>query len=532
MSRNKEKTVLAEDHERTLVLFVAAEPRGSDPIRLGTEFRDIIDEVERKGRDGGIEFRTLWAARPVDVTRAMSDYEPVIVHFSGHGTPNGGFLLESVDGSAKEIDRRAMGSIFDTYKKRVKAVVLNSCYSDELAEEIAKSVDVVIGMQEEIGIEAAVRFSVGFYRGVAARECFQQCFQMAKTEIAMEMIPESHLPILHTRPGVEAYKVFALDAPNLDRWHRRSSSDAHGRSVDARAAIHAERVATVLLGDNVRTGPGPAELALGGLGGAAAMRCLDIMIQNHQGSDQQGESSLEDEGARADTGLQRDDSGKLVALQGISVRQYAEAEPWQLATELGNGHTVLVGTESHTDWRPNQIFLDLGATDPILLSRIETSDPALTRVVVISPGSGKGSAAYPIGEFLDAWRGTRFFMVATQEPSPFEVRFSGANGFRPEAGSIGDAIWDGLQEVASEAPDESVVSHLDSHVPNEADVQGLLDPACHEHHGQPPSPLVGGFGETSTTTCHFADPLGPDEDNELLDAPLGDLGEDEWSGVE
>lgn len=241
MNENSEKS-------KAMVLFVAAEPRGASPIRLGEEFRDIIEEVERKHRVDSLEFRTLWAARPTDVTRALSDFEPVVVHFSGHGTPEGGFLLESTDGTSKQIDTRGMGSIFETYKKKVKVVVLNSCYSQDLAKEIAKYVDVVVGMNDGIGIEAAIQFSVGFYRGLSAGKSLHHSFKMGKTELDFQAIPESHIPALYNRPGgPEAWELTVVaekvdGPPRRGRASPETSIDASDLEADRDISAASEKI--------------------------------------------------------------------------------------------------------------------------------------------------------------------------------------------------------------------------------------------------------------------------------------------------
>ncbi len=516
---------MARDHEKALVLFVAAEPRGENPILLGREFRDIIEEIERKGPNRGLEFRTLWAARPIDVTRAMSDYEPVIVHFSGHGTPEGGFILESVDGSAIEIDCKAMGSIFRTYKKRVKIVVLNSCYSVPLAEKISRSVDVVIGMEGKIGIKAAFHFSVGFYRGIVARESVQQCFQMAKTELDMEMTQESHSPVLYARPGVEAYKVFVLN-PDLDPRRWPSSPGAQAQHFQGSPTIHSEHGISITVGDGTtdRRGPKLVELALGGISGAVAERCLEVMIRSHRGADRLEESSADDGWSRDEVGVQRDDSGQLTALHGVPVRQYDEAEPWQLATELGNRHSVLIGTGPHEDWSQNQIFQDLGATTPILLSRLEAGDSGPTRVVVIAPGSEKEGAEYPIGHFLDAWSASRFFMVATQEPPRVEFQIPRESGIRRTTDNhlVEEAILDGLQDAAPEALEEGVFSRFDLQEVSHGEGQNLQNPSGPDPHDQVPNPFTEGLPEQSMSTYYLVDRIGTDSDEDPPAESFGD----------
>ncbi len=83
------------------VLFLAANPKGSDALRLGEEVRKVEQGLERaKMRD---RFRLVqkWAVTDDDLRRALLDHEPEIVHFSGHGGGASGLVFEDESGEAK-----------------------------------------------------------------------------------------------------------------------------------------------------------------------------------------------------------------------------------------------------------------------------------------------------------------------------------------------------------------------------------------------------------------------------------------------
>jgi hypothetical protein len=68
------------------ILFLAANPLGTDRVALDREARAIQVELERSGFRDRFELVTRWAAEPLDLLRELRKLKPTVVHFSGHGT--------------------------------------------------------------------------------------------------------------------------------------------------------------------------------------------------------------------------------------------------------------------------------------------------------------------------------------------------------------------------------------------------------------------------------------------------------------
>jgi hypothetical protein len=85
--------------EKQTILFLAANPKNSTPLRLDQEVREIDEGLTRAKQRDRFHLQQKWAVRPRDIQRAMLDLAPQIVHFSGHGVGQNGLVFE--DGSSR-----------------------------------------------------------------------------------------------------------------------------------------------------------------------------------------------------------------------------------------------------------------------------------------------------------------------------------------------------------------------------------------------------------------------------------------------
>lgn len=167
-------------------------------------------------------------------------------------------------------------------------------------------------------------------------------------------------------------------------------------------------------------------------------------------------------------GTRMEDVGKLLELHGVPVHRYQHASIFHLARELAEGHKVIVGVDGKelVEGNPlNELFDQLGfaqADHAVVVSGIDTSDPDHVRVLVSDPGTGQAIAAYPLEQFLDAWRDSDFFLVATNEPAPPHLpemaHFDYHLGHLPE---VADMPYDQFLSFADHAADwDSVLHHF------------------------------------------------------------------------
>lgn len=141
------------------------------------------------------ELRSQWAITTKTLQQAILDENPTIVHFSGHGDTKG-IAVEDSLGNSKLIENDAIGSLFELFSDNIQCVILNSCYSESQANEIAKHIPYVIGMKNSVNDKAAIAFVVGFYTALGAGKDIEFAYKMGTVAIKLEGISGSDIPVL------------------------------------------------------------------------------------------------------------------------------------------------------------------------------------------------------------------------------------------------------------------------------------------------------------------------------------------------
>lgn len=182
------------------VLMLSANPKGTTPLRIEEELRDVKEGLTRRAKlRDNFALVSEHAVRTRDVQRALLEHNPFILHFSGHGKGSKGLLLENEIGGVKEVSVEAIASLFGLFKDSLKCVVLNACYSEVQAKAISEHIPFVIGMSAEIGDKASVEFSVAFYDAIGAGKGIKFAFDLATVAIKLVGINQAHVPILLAR---------------------------------------------------------------------------------------------------------------------------------------------------------------------------------------------------------------------------------------------------------------------------------------------------------------------------------------------
>ncbi|MBD2153078.1 CHAT domain-containing protein [Leptolyngbya sp. FACHB-16] len=129
------------------VLMLSANPRGTAPLRLDEELREVKEGLTKRSKlRDNFTLVSEHAVRTRDVHRALLDSKPYILHFSGHGTGAKGLLLEDEVGDGKAVSGEAIAQLLALFKDSLQCVVLNACYSEVQAKAIHEHIPFIIGM--------------------------------------------------------------------------------------------------------------------------------------------------------------------------------------------------------------------------------------------------------------------------------------------------------------------------------------------------------------------------------------------------
>lgn len=210
------------------ILILAANPTDTTQLRLDEEVREIDGVLRRARRRDEFDIKQQWAVRSRDVQAALLDFNPQIVHFSGHGAGDEGLALEDGTGKVKFVDAEALAGLFKLFAKQVECVILNACYSEVQANAIAQHINYVIGMNQPIGDKAAIEFAVGFYNALGAGRAYEEAYEFGCNAIQMAGIAEYQTPVLERSPNLTASRV-TLD---LGAEQGANSEKALGRLAD------------------------------------------------------------------------------------------------------------------------------------------------------------------------------------------------------------------------------------------------------------------------------------------------------------
>jgi hypothetical protein len=190
------------------ILFLAANPIDTSPLRLGEEIREIDHALRLAKFRDWFEIEQQWAVRVSDLQDHLLRYQPDIVHFSGHGSEASEIILEDQSGSSQTVSPRALRELFRTLGEDIKCVVLNACFSEAQAQAIAGDIACVVGMNKEIGDQAAISFASAFYRGLGYGRDVGTAFELGVGQIDLEGLEEQDTPQLLTLRGRPQEIVF------------------------------------------------------------------------------------------------------------------------------------------------------------------------------------------------------------------------------------------------------------------------------------------------------------------------------------
>lgn len=199
VKRSRARRQVTQRKKRT-ILFLSSDPTDEVRLRLNAEAREIEERLRGSQFRDKLAFHQKGAARAQDVSQALLELRPDIVHFSGHGSASGEVCFEGPDGKVHRVAPRALAALFGEFKDTVQCVVLNACYSEKQAIAIAEHVDYVIGMKDAISDKAAIAFSIGLYQALGAGKAIPESYRLGCVQIGLQLPgSEDLIPLLRNR---------------------------------------------------------------------------------------------------------------------------------------------------------------------------------------------------------------------------------------------------------------------------------------------------------------------------------------------
>jgi hypothetical protein len=164
------------------ILFLAANPLDTVRLSIDEEVR-AIQQTLRQADYRIFDVQLGPAVRIEDLQALLLQHRPDILHFSGHGTETSALIFHNAQGNSVQVRGATLGQLFQILKDNLRCVVLNACYTAELAEGLAGVIDCVVGIENAITDSAALQFTTAFYRALGYGRSVQEAFALGRVQI-------------------------------------------------------------------------------------------------------------------------------------------------------------------------------------------------------------------------------------------------------------------------------------------------------------------------------------------------------------
>lgn len=195
--------------EKITVLFLASNPRDQEQLNLDEEVRSIKDMISKAKHRDSVKLESCWAVRPGDILQSMNEFEPTIVHFSGHGSDADELVLMDNQQQTKLVSLDAIVQAMSVANDNLKLVFFNTCFSETQAKKVVEHIDAAIGMRTSISDDAARIFSSHFYSSISFGHSIAKAFGQAKAALMLEGVKEESIPQLFTKIDAEDLYIVA-----------------------------------------------------------------------------------------------------------------------------------------------------------------------------------------------------------------------------------------------------------------------------------------------------------------------------------
>ncbi|MBK9924493.1 MAG: hypothetical protein IPP66_04300 [Anaerolineales bacterium] len=184
------KSIVAEKgtaSEKTRILFIAASPSNLSHIRFDKEIRGMKEGIQKSGNRDAFELEQVWAAQWNDLQNYLLKFTPDILHISCHATDNdkdgARLIFEDEKGLDYRVSSESLNNLLSLFNDKLRMVVLNTVYSDEICKLLANNIDFAIGVHGLLGDDEANKFASAFYEAIAENKDVRTAFEYGRARI-------------------------------------------------------------------------------------------------------------------------------------------------------------------------------------------------------------------------------------------------------------------------------------------------------------------------------------------------------------
>jgi hypothetical protein len=215
--------------EKLRVLYLTANPEAveetvTDPdgtvhefgtwLRVDQEVRQVKQSIKSSKYRDLLVIEHAPAATLADLIDGLNDHRPHIVHFSGHAN-SFALLMENDAGDedGHSVEFALLARVLAATDEPPRLVVLNACESLDGADDLLRTVPVVIGMSDSIGDTAAIVFAATFYSAIASAQSVQSAVEQGRVKMAAASLGDSELPAIRCRDDVDPSSMVLVIPP-------------------------------------------------------------------------------------------------------------------------------------------------------------------------------------------------------------------------------------------------------------------------------------------------------------------------------
>jgi esterase/lipase superfamily enzyme len=184
--------------KKKCILVLAANPQSTDLAELEREAKIIATQLADCEYGEDYEIRIEQGMRIEDLRRYLVEHQPTIVHVVGQGSATGEIVLADDSDRVAPVTPAEIADLFATTEQQIECVLLNSCFSLEMADALLEFIPCTIGIDEDNYDPDAETFLSEFYQGIFSGEGYYRAYEWGRDLIPASERENAELPCLMT----------------------------------------------------------------------------------------------------------------------------------------------------------------------------------------------------------------------------------------------------------------------------------------------------------------------------------------------